>query len=118
MTGYPHSRRAEKTGRWLGGVVRRLTYHTGAVEGVKSPPLAVRFGLWGVGVAAIGLLILFAFWLAAVVVFAWVALKLMQAGATAKRSRFALSDPHDHRQRLFYDPLSYNDDPDPRFEDK
>ena len=118
MRDYPHNRRAEEAGRWLGGVVRRLTCHRRTVAGVKSPSLAVRIGLWAVSVAAIGLLILFAFWLAAVVVFAWVALKLMQAGAGAKQGRFELSDPHDHRQRLFYDPLSYNDDPDPRFEDK
>ena len=118
MRGYPHNRRAEERGRWLGAVVRRVTYYKGTVAGEKRFPLAVRIGLWAVGVAAIGLFILFAFWLTAVVVFAWVALKLMQAGASAKQSRFELSDPHDHRQRLFYDPLSYNDDPDPRFEDK
>lgn len=118
MRDYLHNQPAEETGRWLGGVVRRLTYQKGTVAGEKGHPLAVRVGLWAIGVAAIGLLVLFAFWLAAVVVFAWVALKLMQAGASAKQSRFELSDPHDHRQRLFYDPLSYNDDPDPRFGDK
>lgn len=105
-------------GRSLGGVVRRLTHQKATVAGVKSAPLAVRIGLWAVGVATIGLLILLAFWLAAVIVFALVALKVMQAGASAKQSRFELADPHDHRQRLFYDPLSYNDDPDPRLEDK
>ena len=26
-------------------------------------------------------------------------------------------DEHDHRKSVFYHPLSYSDDPDPRFED-
>lgn len=118
MGSYPHIHRAETAGRWFGAVVRRLMRGNGRVTRDGQPPVAVRIGLWAAGIVAIGLLILLAFWIAAVVAMAWIVLEVIQAGANAKPSRFELTDPHDHRQRLFYDPLFYNDDPDPRFEDK
>ena len=80
-------------------------------------PAAIRVALWAVGIAAVGLLVLLAFWLAAVVALAWVAFKVIRFGARSGQFTWEPADPEDHRQSLFYHPLSYNDDRDPRFPD-
>ncbi|MGH8289617.1 MAG: DUF3742 family protein [Steroidobacteraceae bacterium] len=77
MSAYPHNRRAETAGRWLGGAVRRLTFGNGRVTRMGHIPVGVRIALWAVGVAIVGLLVILAFWLALLVVFAWGAIKLL-----------------------------------------
>ena len=117
MAGSQNSRRAEGAGRWLGGVVRRLMLRNGRVARLKTPPLALRVLLWITSLALVGLLAILAFWLALVVVLAWVAVKVSQLVGKTTDADFELTDPNDHRKSLFYHPLSYNDDPDPRFPD-
>jgi hypothetical protein len=93
-------------------------HHNGRVTRLGTLPVAIRVALWAVCVATVALLVFLAFWLAAVVVLAWIALKVLRVGLNAKYTEFELTDPNDHRRNLFYDPLAYSDDPDPRFEDK
>ena len=117
MSDYSHNRRAEETGRWLGGALRRLNFRNAQGMRIGQLPLAVRLLLWTTGIAIVGLLVLFAVWIALVVVLAWVAVKVFQLVGKTAEADFELMDPNDHRKSLFYHPLSYNDDPDPRFLD-
>jgi len=84
---------------------------------VGQIPVGVRIALWAVGVATVALLVFLAFWLAAVVVLAWIALKVLRLVGGSDQFRWAPTDPEDRRRHLFYDPLTHNHDPDPRFDD-
>ena len=99
-------------GQWLGTRLRWLTFHNG-----RGQSLAVRVLLWAMGIAIVVLLLLFAAWIALVVVLAWVAVKFSQLTGKTTDVDFELVNPKDHRKSLFYHPISYNDDPDPRFPD-
>jgi hypothetical protein len=122
MARYLHIHRAEAAGQRLGGVVRRLMRRNGRVTCLNPAgggvPCATRVLLWSVGVAIVGLIMIVTFWLALLVGFALAAAKLLQHAARAPEAPvWEPKDPNDHRRNLFYHPLSYNDDPDPRFED-
>ena len=117
MGKYPPIRRPESAGRWLGERVRRLISHRRQVTRLGGQSLAVRVILWATGIAVVGLLLLFAVWVALVIVLIWAAAKLSQLTGKTADADFELVDPNDHRKSLFYHPLSYNDDPDPRFPD-
>jgi len=80
-------------------------------------PVGIRVLLGAAGVAAIALLFFFVLWLAVVLALAWIAMKVMPLVGQQGRFNFEPTDPNDHRQSLFYHPLSYNDDRDPRFPD-
>jgi hypothetical protein len=67
MNAYPHNRRAETAGRWLGGTVRRLTFRDGRVTRVGHLPIVARVVLWTVGFVAVTLLVVIAFWFALLV---------------------------------------------------
>lgn len=114
MRDYSHIRRAEGAGRWLGTLLRRLTFRDGGGTRLRRQSLAVRVLLWATGIAIVGLLLLFAVWIALVVVLAWAAVKFSQPTGKTADADFELVDSNDHRKSLFYHPLSYNDDPDPR----
>lgn len=98
-------------------MLRRPSFRNGRVGRIGQLSLAVRLVLWATGLAIMGLLVLFAVWVALVVVLAWAAVKVSQFVGNTTESDFELTDPNDHRKSLFYHPLSYNDDPDPRFPD-
>jgi len=67
--------------------------------------------------AIAALLLFFAFWVAVIVALAWGALKVIQLGGHPGRFKWEPTDPNNHRQSLFYHPLFYNDERDPRFSD-
>ena len=117
MGRYPPIRRAEIAGRWLGERVHRLLHHNGRVTRTGGVPVVIEVALWAVGIAAVGLLVLLAFWLVAVVALAWIAFKVIRIGARSGHFTWQPTDPEDHRQSVFYHPLSHNDDRDPRFPD-
>src|SRR5215469_696815 len=117
MTDYPYNRRAEETGRWLGAALRRLVFPNGRVSWLGNRPFGIRVLLWTAGMAVIALLLFFAFWLAVIAVLTWVAVKLIQLGGYRGRFKWEPTDPNNHRQNLFYHPLFYNDERDPRFSD-
>ncbi len=80
-------------------------------------PVGIRIALWAASVAMVALLVILAFWLAVAIVIAWGAVKVLQHGGHPRRFTWEPTDPHDHRQSLFYHPLFYNDERDPRFSD-
>lgn len=98
-------------------MLHRLTFRDGRIAHVGQLPFAIRLLLWATGMVIVGLLALFAVWVAVVAVLAWAAVKVSQLVGNTTEADFELTDPNDHRKSLFYHPLSFNDDPDPRFPD-
>lgn len=92
------------------------------------PRMVVASTLWIVKLAVLAAFMYVAFWLVlvlAIVLIAATAAKRahhVDSGACSydedvARPAWEKGEPTDHRQRLFYDPISHNDDPDPRFHD-
>jgi len=116
-------RTAERFGRWLGrGWCRYVQgeQRVSAALVAKGVPVAVAAVLmWVVKLAVLGVLLYVAFWVALLLAFA------MAAAWTAEHSNFQEEDDfmnrkaeeREHRESLFYHPINYNDDPDPRFQD-
>jgi hypothetical protein len=77
MDRYSQVRRSEGAGRWLGAMVRRLASRNGRVVRVGQAPLPVRLLLWATGIAIVGLLLVFAVWLALLTVFILGAIRLL-----------------------------------------
>ncbi|WP_369148731.1 DUF3742 family protein [Burkholderia pseudomallei] len=74
--------------------------------------------IWAAKLLVLGALLYVSFWL----VFLLVVLAIAGVAAShidaSERDESPLSDESDHKKNLFYDPINYNDDPDPRFDDK
>lgn len=114
---------AERVGRTFGGLWRgcvrldRRATHL-LVEKGWAPGVAQAVMLF-IKLAAIGVLLYAAFWLTLLFVFviatAWLASSSDED--VLEQSQGAGDEEHDHRKSVFYHPLSYSDDPDPRFED-
>jgi hypothetical protein len=81
-------------------------------------PGAARAVLTILKLAVLGLLVYAAFWLAVllmIIVFAaWVAPK----SNPADQEEWAIGEQAEHKRSVFYDPINYDDDPDPRFHEK
>lgn len=71
--------------------------------------------MWVVKLAILGVLLYVAVWAALLLVALVVAARMAPQGDDDFLGRKA--EELDHRESLFYHPASYNDDPDPRFED-
>lgn len=116
---------AERFGRWAGGMwrggVRREHRLADWLTAHGLPIGATTALLWVVKLAALGVLLYFAFWLALLLMIVVVAGWTAQHGAAHQEEEDDLlgrqAEERDHREGLFYHPASYNDDPDPRFED-
>ena len=115
---------AERLGRWLGGLWRGFMRQERGVSGwliARGMPAGSATALlWIVKLAVLGALLYAAFWLALLLVFAVAAAWAMQHGTADQEEPDLLNrqaEERDHREGLFYHPASYNDDPDPRFED-
>ena len=94
----------------------RVAIVTGGGSGIGAATAL----LWLVKLAVLGVLLYAAFWLALLLVFAVAAAWAMQHGTADQEEPDLLNrqaEERDHREGLFYHPASYNDDPDPRFED-
>lgn len=113
---------AERLGRALGrawrGCARLDREAQGWLRAQGLAPGVARAASFVVKLAVIGVLLYTAFWLAllltlAVVAGAWVARSQEQTGD----EEWALGGHADHKQSVFYDPINYDDDPDPRFHD-
>ncbi len=123
MSTKTHRSNAERTGYWLGGMWRAYARREREVAAwliARGLPAggATAF-LWVVKLGVLAILFYVAFWLALLFVFAliaaWVAGRTTTTGENDFLGREA--EERDHRDSLFYHPASYNDDPDPRFED-
>ncbi|CAM8820067.1 DUF3742 family protein [Burkholderia pseudomallei] len=74
--------------------------------------------LWAAKLLVLGVLLYVAFWLTlllALLATAGSAVIHIDEGASEEHP---FSDEPDHKNKLFYDPINYSDDPDPRFDDK
>ncbi|PLC52921.1 DUF3742 domain-containing protein [Pollutimonas nitritireducens] len=109
-------RAAGRSARWLR---RRERQAIGwlVAEGLPAPVAAAL--LWIVKLVVVAGLLYVAFWLALLLGFAvaaaWVAGHSTEQDEDDFLGRKA--EERDHRKSIFYHPASYNDDPDPRFED-
>lgn len=113
---------AEHAGLSLGRAYRALRRRqaglVGWLIGRGTPPWAAKTLLWCLNATLIAIAVWSIFWVVLLVTVAVVLAGLAQRTDKGQPPpRWQPNDPNDHRQSLFYHPLSYNDDPDPRFED-
>lgn len=114
---------AERTGRslgrlWRGGVRLERKAHAWLIVQGLAPGVA-KTALLVAKLVALGLLLYAAFWMAALVVFVVIAAWAARQQSTDDDSDFLgrKAEERDHREGPFYHPTSYDDDPDPRYED-
>ncbi|WP_022964719.1 DUF3742 family protein [Halopseudomonas pelagia] len=115
--------KAERFGHWLGrgwrGYMRGERRVSGWLVTQGLPTFISTALVWVVKLAVLAGLFYFAFWLALMLVLA-VATAWVAGGSSEQDEPDFLgseAEERDHRESLFYDPINYNDDPDPRFED-
>ncbi|SDS20669.1 Protein of unknown function [Halopseudomonas litoralis] len=115
--------KAQRFGHWLGRRWRGYLCGDRRVSGWLTskglPETAASALLWTVKVIVLLVLFYTAFWLTLIMVFTITAAWLSDSHAKEEHADFLGSEAEeiDHRESLFYDPINYNDDPDPRFED-
>lgn len=122
-THYHQIRGAERAGRSFGWIWRKFTRQEARIAreliGAGLPPAITSALLWILKLAVLAVIGYAVFWLGMLLlVILVVATAATRPGRDSARFVFEPNDPNDHRQRLFYDPLTHNDDPDPRWEDK
>lgn len=74
--------------------------------------------LWTMKLAVLAGLLVFFSWLVLIAVICLVVARfapVVDLSDDDDPPAWTTVDPEDHREDLFYDPISYNDDPDPRF---
>lgn len=113
---------AERVGRALGRVWRscaRLDREAnGWLLAQGLAPGVAKAALLVAKLVAFGLLLYAAFWLALLVAFAGAAAWAARGSAYDEYEEWEIVDQADHKRSVFYDPINYNDDPDPRFDDE
>lgn len=113
---------AERVGRSLGrlwrGGVRLERKARGWLVAQGLAPGVAKMALLVVKLVAFGLLLYAAFWLALLVAFAGAAAWAARRSAYGEHEEWEIVDYADHKRSVFYDPINYNDDPDPRFDDE
>ena len=113
----------ERLGRTLSrawrGCVRLDRRANGWLVAQGWAPGAARAVLTILKLAVLGMLVYAAFWLALLIVCVLVAAWIARREDTESDSDFLgrKAEERDHREGPFYHPASYDDDPDPRFED-
>ncbi|EDS87686.1 hypothetical protein BURPSS13_P1275 [Burkholderia pseudomallei S13] len=73
---------------------------------------------WAVKLLVLVVVLYAAFWLALLLALLVIAGLVASHIDGSAREESPLNDESDHKKNLFYDPINYNDDPDPRFDDK
>ena len=81
------------------------------------PPGVANVVLLVVKLVTLGMLAYAAFWLVLLLVFVVVAAWVAPNSAYNESEEWAIGDQADHKRTVFYDPINYDDDPDPRFRD-
>lgn len=113
---------AERVGRTLGrmwwGFVRLERKAHGRLVAQGWAPDVARGVSLIVKLAAFGVLIYVAFWLALLTMFTVFAGWTARNAAPGEAEEWAIGDQADHKRSAFYDPINYDDDPDPRFDDE
>lgn len=113
---------AARLGRRLGGVwgvclrAERRTHRWLMAQGLPAGSATVL--IWGGKLATLGVLLYAAVWAALLLVALVVAARMAEQAPQGDDDFLGRkAEELDHRESLFYHPASYNDDPDPRFED-
>lgn len=113
---------AARLGRWLGGVwgvclrAERRAHRWLVAQALPAGGAAVL--IWVIKLAVLGVLLYVAFWVALILVALVVAARMAEQAPQGDDDFLGRkAEELDHRESLFYHPASYNDDPDPRFED-
>lgn len=113
---------AERAGRTLGrlwrGCVRMDRRATQALVAKGWKPGVAKGVLLLVKIAAFGMLLYVALWFALLLAFVVAAAWIARNVATEESEEWAIGEQADHKRSVFYDPINYNDDPDPRFDDE
>jgi fatty acid desaturase len=122
MSTNTHISNAERFGNWLGrgwrGYVRQERQVAGWLVAQGAPAAAATAMVWIAKLAVLGVLLYVAFWLALLIVVAGVVVWMQQDNAAEEPDFLGRkAEERDHRESLFYHPVCFNDDPDPRFED-
>ncbi|NMG49240.1 DUF3742 family protein [Azoarcus communis] len=113
---------AERAGRTLGRMWRacvrldRQAHDWLVAQGLA--PVAARGVLLILKLVAFGVLIYVALWLAMLIMIAVFAGWTARNAAPGEAEEWAIGDQADHKRSVFYDPINYDDDPDPRFDDE
>lgn len=106
---------AGRAWRWLASVNRRAEARV-VSQGV--PAGWAKAVLWGAKIVLLGGVVYVAFWLTLFAVMAVVAIGLVRKRSSHEEEELALVDLAHHKTKISYDPINYDDDPDPRFDDK
>lgn len=108
---------AERVGRTLGrlwrGCVRLDRRATIRLVAQGWAHGAARAVLLIIKVVAFGVLVYAAAWLALLIALVVVASRTARNSASDEVEEWAIGDQADHKRSVFYDPINYNDDPDP-----
>lgn len=111
----------ERLGRWTGrawrGYMRREVRVLLWMQAKGMPVPLAKILMWTVKLLLIGTLLYLVFWMALFFVFSVAVVWLTKNVDGNEQPQWGLGDSTDHKQSIFYHPASYNDDPDPRFED-
>lgn len=117
MNANPRVSTAERIGRRLWrGLVRWEARAAAWLIKRGLPAFLVQPLLWAFNLIILALVVYTGWWIALLLVIALFAAKGMAQTDQSETKWFPKAD--DHRNELFYDPINYNDDPDPRFEDE
>lgn len=111
----------EWAGRRLGrawrGCLRQERHAIRWLTAKGLPAGAAQALFWIAKLVVFGVLLYAAFSLALLLLFAVAAAWVVHNSDHNEPEEWPMGDEADHRKSLFYDPINYNDDPDPRFED-
>lgn len=122
MKTFTHTTFAERVGRTLGHAwAAYKRQERRAVEWIVGKGLTAgtaKMVLWGLKLLLLGGLLYAAFWLTLVLTFVVAAVLIANHVDADRLQGQAFTEDSDHKKNLFYDPINYNDDPDPRFDDK
>ena len=113
---------AVRAGRALGGLwrgcVRLDRRATNLLVAKGWAPGVAKAVMLLVKLAAIGVLLYAASWFAVLISIVVVAVWTARNSTLDEPHEWAIGDQADHKQSVFYDPINYDDDPDPRFDEK
>lgn len=122
---------AETTGRWLGRLLRRLVLaekrFTRSLPKKGIPSLVVALVSWAVALIVVTIILYSMLFIGLLLIAALAVATAIRFGDERANQNFDgeigapswdAGKPTDHRQSLYYHPLTYNDDPDPRFSDR
>lgn len=121
MRASPKMTMPKRAGRSLGrayrAAMRREAYVVRWLVGKGLPIPGAKAILWIIKLAVLGVLLYVAFWLALLLLLVAAAAWLARGADQVEPEEWAIGDQADHKKSVFYDPINYNDDPDPRFDD-